>query len=95
MILAGGTNDGRTTVIVYWPVAAFREVRTDVERHFVAALDLVPDLAERVRCGTRAERFRGTADRFLGTVVGTVPIPEFFSPENLGRIIGGAHAAAA
>jgi hypothetical protein len=34
-------------------------------------------------------------DRFLGTVVGTVPIPEFFAPENLGRIIGGAQAAAA
>jgi flavin-dependent dehydrogenase len=25
--------------------------------------------------------------RFLGTVTGTVPIPEFFSPENVGRII--------
>lgn len=26
--------------------------------------------------------------RFLGTVVGTVPIPEFFSPANVGRIVG-------
>ena len=25
--------------------------------------------------------------RFLGTVTGTVPIPEFFSPENVGRIV--------
>lgn len=62
MILAGPTNDGRTMVIVYWPVAAFPEVRTDIERHFLAALDLAPGLAERVRGGTRAERFRGTAD---------------------------------
>jgi 2-polyprenyl-6-methoxyphenol hydroxylase-like FAD-dependent oxidoreductase len=62
MILAGPTNDGRTVVIVYWPVAAFHEVRTDVERHFLAALDLVPSLAERVRSGNRVERFRGAAD---------------------------------
>jgi 2-polyprenyl-6-methoxyphenol hydroxylase-like FAD-dependent oxidoreductase len=62
MILAGPTNDGRTMVIVYWPVAAFHEVRTDIERHFLAALDLAPGLAERVRNGTRVERFRGTAD---------------------------------
>jgi 2-polyprenyl-6-methoxyphenol hydroxylase-like FAD-dependent oxidoreductase len=27
-------------------------------------------------------------NRFFGTIVGTVPIPEFFSPENLGRIMG-------
>ena len=27
--------------------------------------------------------------RFLGTIVGTVPIPEFFSPENL-RLVTGA-----
>ena len=62
MILAGPTNDGRTMIIVYWPVAAFHEVRSDIERHFLAALDLAPGLAERVRGGTRAERFRGTAD---------------------------------
>jgi 2-polyprenyl-6-methoxyphenol hydroxylase-like FAD-dependent oxidoreductase len=195
MILAGPTNDGRTMVIVYWPVAAFHEVRTDIERQFLAALDLAPNLAERVRGGTRAERFRGTADlpnyyrrphgpgwalvgdagyhkdpitaqgitdafhdaevlaaaiddgfadrrslaealaayeqarnertgplyeltgqfaalqphppemqqliaalrrdpeqadRFIGTIAGTVPIPEFFAPENLARIIGPA-----
>ena len=34
-------------------------------------------------------------DRFFGTVAGTVPIPEFFAPENIGRIMGGAQAAAA
>ncbi|GAC1468061.1 MAG: NAD(P)/FAD-dependent oxidoreductase [Ktedonobacteraceae bacterium] len=26
-------------------------------------------------------------NRFLGTIAGTVPIPEFFSPENVGRIL--------
>ena len=63
MLIAGPTNDGQTAVIVYWPVAAFHEIRTDIERHFLAALDLVPDLAERVRAGQRTERFRGTADQ--------------------------------
>jgi 2-polyprenyl-6-methoxyphenol hydroxylase-like FAD-dependent oxidoreductase len=200
MVLAGPTNDGQTVVIVYWPVAAFHEVRSDIERHFLAALDLAPSLAERVRGGTRVERFRGTADlpnfyrrahgpgwalvgdagyhkdpitaqgisdafldaevlaaaiddgfagrrplaealaayerarnertaplyeltaqfaalqppppemqqliaalrhnpeqagRFLGTVVGTVPIAEFFAPENLARITGPAEGVAA
>ena len=26
--------------------------------------------------------------RFLGTIAGTVPIPELFSPDNIGRVIG-------
>ena len=30
--------------------------------------------------------------RFLGTVVGTVSIPEFFAPQNLQRIIAGSNA---
>jgi 2-polyprenyl-6-methoxyphenol hydroxylase-like FAD-dependent oxidoreductase len=34
-------------------------------------------------------------NRFFGTIAGTVPIPEFFAPENLGRIMGaGAQVAA-
>lgn len=200
MILAGQTNDGQTMAIVYWPSAAFHEVRSDIEGNFMRALDLVPDLAERVRGGMRTEHFRGTVDlpnlyrkphgpgwalvgdsgyhkdpitaqgisdafrdaelladaiddgfsgrtpltealagyerqrneatlpiyemtrqfaaleppppeqqqllsallhnpdetnRFFGTVAGTVSIPEFFSPENVGRIIGAGHPARA
>jgi 2-polyprenyl-6-methoxyphenol hydroxylase-like FAD-dependent oxidoreductase len=30
---------------------------------------------------------REETDRFLGTVTGTVPVQEFFSPENVGRIV--------
>ena len=40
-------------------------------------------------------RYRGQEallNRFLGTIAGTVPIPEFFSPENLGAIAAGALA---
>ena len=28
--------------------------------------------------------------RFVGTIAGTVPIPEFFSPENMGRVMSAA-----
>src|SRR5207302_10479684 len=49
-------------VIIYWPRAAFHEVRADIEGHFLRALNGVPGLAERLRSGTRSERFRGTAD---------------------------------
>jgi flavin-dependent dehydrogenase len=62
MIIAAPTNDGKTLTIIYWPNAAFHEVRSDVEGHFLKALDLVPGLAERVRSGKRAERFYGTAE---------------------------------
>jgi flavin-dependent dehydrogenase len=33
-------------------------------------------------------------NRFFGALLGTVPVPEFFAPENLGRIVGGALTAA-
>jgi flavin-dependent dehydrogenase len=195
MITSSPTNDGQTIVFIFWPNAAFHDVRADIEGHFMQALDLVPTFAERVRNGKRSERFYGTADlpfffrkpygpgwalvgdagyhkdpitaqgisdafrdaelaasaidaglsgklpleealadyerqrneaampmyelthqfatleppppemqqlfavlrhnqeqtnRFFGAVVGTVPIPEFFAPENLGRIMGAA-----
>jgi flavin-dependent dehydrogenase len=33
-------------------------------------------------------------DRFMGVMAGTVPVPEFFAPENLGRIMAAAQAPA-
>ncbi len=62
LIVALPTNDGQTVCIVYWPSAAFHEVRADIESNFLKALDLAPTLAERIRGGQRTERFRGTAD---------------------------------
>jgi flavin-dependent dehydrogenase len=62
MIIAAPTNDGQILTIVYWPNAAFHEVRADIETSFLTALDLAPDLAARVRDGRRSEQFRGTAD---------------------------------
>jgi flavin-dependent dehydrogenase len=62
MIVTSPTNDGRTIVIIFWPAEAFHGVRADIEGHFMAALDLAPAFAERVRAGRRSEPFRGTAD---------------------------------
>ncbi len=190
------TNDGLAGVVTVWPSSEFHAYRADIEGNFFKTLDLVPELADRVRQGRREERFVGTAeitnffrkphgpgwalvgdagyhkdaitaqgitdafshaellaeaidegfsgrkpldealagyeqqrneavmpiyeftcqffgtleqppvemqqlfgalagnqgetDRFLGTLAGTVPIPEYFSPENMQRIIGAA-----
>ena len=62
MIVAAPTNAGQVVTIVLWPHAEFHDVRPDVERHFMDALELAPGLAARVRAGTRADRFRGTAN---------------------------------
>jgi flavin-dependent dehydrogenase len=60
MIVASPTHDGRVVTIVLWPQAEFPAVRADIEGSFHAAVALAPDLAERLRGGTRAEPFRGT-----------------------------------
>jgi 2-polyprenyl-6-methoxyphenol hydroxylase-like FAD-dependent oxidoreductase len=56
------TNDGLTGIGVFWPNAAFPQIRSDIEGSFYQALDSLPDVAERVRAGKRSEPFRGTAD---------------------------------
>ena len=61
-IIAAPTNDGLTLVTVFWPQAEFHRVRADIEGQYLAALDLAPEFAGRVRRGRRVERYRGTAD---------------------------------
>ena len=56
------TNDGLTCVAIQAPVAGFHAFRSDIEGNFYQALDAVPELAERVRAGSRKERWYGTAD---------------------------------
>jgi 2-polyprenyl-6-methoxyphenol hydroxylase-like FAD-dependent oxidoreductase len=56
------TNDGLTVVIAAWPRREFEAHRSDVEATFLAALELVPDVAERVRAGRRESRFRGSGE---------------------------------
>src|SRR5829696_2789152 len=62
LIAAGATNDEQTLVIVYRPKNLFHEIRADIEGKFLAAVEVVPDLADRLRAGERTEPFRGTGD---------------------------------
>jgi flavin-dependent dehydrogenase len=58
-IFAFPTNDGLFAVFVAWPVAELPRVKADPEAAMLAVLDLVPELAERVRGGSREERIYG------------------------------------
>ncbi|HEX5501447.1 MAG TPA: NAD(P)/FAD-dependent oxidoreductase [Thermomicrobiales bacterium] len=62
VIFAFPTNDGLCAVFVAWPLAELAMVRADIEGAFLATLDRIPDLAERVRGGRRVERFAGATD---------------------------------
>jgi flavin-dependent dehydrogenase len=61
-LIACYTNDRLTFVGVGAPYSEFVEFRKDVEGNFWSALDLVPEVAQRVRNGKREERFVGTVD---------------------------------
>lgn len=56
------TNDGCVIVYVAWPYHEFARYRSAIEHSYLQTLDLVPDLAARIRSGRREGRFRGTAD---------------------------------
>jgi 2-polyprenyl-6-methoxyphenol hydroxylase-like FAD-dependent oxidoreductase len=53
------THDDLTLIIGGWPVSEFAENKHDVEGHFMAMLDLVPDVADRMRLAKREARFAG------------------------------------
>ena len=53
------TNDGLINLFVSWPVEEYRAFRNDIEGNYLKTLELVPQLAERVRGGKREERFFG------------------------------------
>lgn len=59
MIFAFPTNDGLFAIFVAWPAGDLDAVRRDPERELLAVVDLVPELAERVRAGAREERMLG------------------------------------
>lgn len=56
------TNDDLTCVAVQVPVARFPEFRSDIQSAFYQTLDELPEVAARVRAGTRVERWLGTVD---------------------------------
>jgi 2-polyprenyl-6-methoxyphenol hydroxylase-like FAD-dependent oxidoreductase len=55
------THDGLTLVIAGWPYAEFETNRQDIEGHFLKVVDLVPQLADRIRNAKRESKFSGAA----------------------------------
>jgi flavin-dependent dehydrogenase len=73
------TNDGLFGIFIAWRIECFHAVRANIEQHFMAAVDAIPGLSERVRNGHREERFAGCAD-----------LPNFFrKPYGLGWALVG------
>jgi 2-polyprenyl-6-methoxyphenol hydroxylase-like FAD-dependent oxidoreductase len=57
------THDGQVCAVVGLRNAAFHDYRADIEGTYFRTLDAMsPDLAARLRAGTRESRFTGTAD---------------------------------
>jgi 2-polyprenyl-6-methoxyphenol hydroxylase-like FAD-dependent oxidoreductase len=56
------TNDALTGIFVGWPASHLAAVRSDIERHFIAAVDAIPTLSARLRAGRREEPFKGASD---------------------------------
>ena len=56
---AAPTNDGLTMVVVGWPQAEAAAYKADVEANFFKTLELAPEFHDRVRAGTREDRFYG------------------------------------
>ncbi|HZO61109.1 MAG TPA: NAD(P)/FAD-dependent oxidoreductase [Solirubrobacterales bacterium] len=56
------THDDLTVLPFGWPIEEFHANRKDIEGNFFAAMDLVPEFAERVRAATRESKFVGSAE---------------------------------
>ena len=55
------TNDGQTLVVCGWPFAEFEANRSDIEGHYLKAMDMAPAFADRIRGARRESRFIGMA----------------------------------
>ncbi len=62
LILVWPTNDELTCVYVAWSRTEFQRLRAEPEANFLATLELVPGLRERITAGYRETPFYGTAD---------------------------------
>ena len=62
VIFSFKTSDDLFAVFVGAPIDEFLTLRSDIYRHFMEAVDLVPEFSERLRAGRLAERFYGAAD---------------------------------
>ncbi len=62
VIFSFKTGDGLFAAFVGSPIEELTRIRSDIERHFMSVVDLVPDLSARLRAGRREERFYGATD---------------------------------
>ncbi|MFP5319046.1 MAG: NAD(P)/FAD-dependent oxidoreductase, partial [Acidimicrobiia bacterium] len=70
-IAAVPTNDDLTLMLVGCPAGQAAEFKADVEANYLAAVDRVPELADRLRTATREDRFRvGGVPNFFRTPFG-------------------------
>jgi 2-polyprenyl-6-methoxyphenol hydroxylase-like FAD-dependent oxidoreductase len=56
------TNEGLTFLGVFWPIAEFARVRSNVERAFGDAVSQIPWIADRFQAARRSQNFIGTND---------------------------------
>jgi flavin-dependent dehydrogenase len=61
-LIACYTNDGLTAVLAGCPYDDFSTFRSNPEANYFKSLDLVPDLAERLRSGKQEDRLVGTVN---------------------------------
>src|SRR5258707_4544764 len=61
-VAAFPTNDDLTMIYVEAPRTELESFRSDIEGHYLKTLEQCADVADRVRAGQRAERFRATPD---------------------------------
>jgi flavin-dependent dehydrogenase len=61
-LVTSPANDGLTIVTAMFPIAEFAAIKGDIDRHFMAAVELVPKLADLLRGAQRVERYYGTGD---------------------------------
>lgn len=59
---AAPTHDDLVVLPFGWPIEEFKANRRDVEGNFFAAMDLIPEFAERIRDAKRESKFFGTAE---------------------------------
>jgi 2-polyprenyl-6-methoxyphenol hydroxylase-like FAD-dependent oxidoreductase len=62
VLLAFPTHAGLNGVFVGWPADELPTVKADLDRQFMAAVDLSPNFAERLRAGRRVEPYYGATD---------------------------------
>jgi 2-polyprenyl-6-methoxyphenol hydroxylase-like FAD-dependent oxidoreductase len=56
------TNDNLVLHAIAWPHAEFKQFRSNIEKHFVDTLSIMPEIAERLPHAKRATEFVGMAD---------------------------------